>query len=111
MRPSDYALRPAHLKWLLDSDPAIRRQVMRDLTNEAPKAIAAERSRIATEGWGAKLLALQSPTGNWGGPQKDRGLLVTLTVKKRPVFERSLSFKTSDVLSCPKVKSKSSENR
>jgi hypothetical protein len=67
MCPDDYAPRPAHLKWLLDSDPAIRWQVMRDLTGEAPEAIAAERSRVATEGWGAELLARQSPTGNWGG--------------------------------------------
>jgi hypothetical protein len=51
---------------------------MRDLTDEAPHAIAAERSRVATEGWGAHLLALQSRAGNWGGPQEDRGLLVTL---------------------------------
>ena len=72
------APRPATLQWLLDSDPAIRWQVMRDLTDEDPNAIAAERSRIATEGWGAKLLALQSPTGHWGGPQEDRGLLITL---------------------------------
>jgi hypothetical protein len=78
MRLEDYAPRPAHLKWLLDSDPAIRWQVMRDLTGEAPNAIAAERSRVATEGWGARLLALQSPAGNWGGPKEDRGLLVTL---------------------------------
>jgi len=78
MRPHDYAPRPAHLKWLLDSDPAIRWQVMRDLTGETPNAIAAERSRVATEGWGAQLLALQSPAGNWGGPMEDRGLLVTL---------------------------------
>ena len=66
MRLDDYAPRPAHLKWLLDSDPAIRWQVMRDLTGEAPDAIAAERSRIATEGWGAQLLARQSAAGNWG---------------------------------------------
>ncbi len=46
--------------------------------DEAPGAIAAERSRVATEGWGAKLLALQSAAGNWGGPEEDRGLLVTL---------------------------------
>src|SRR5467141_1723072 len=87
MRPHDYAPRPAHLKWLLDSDPAIRWQVMRDLTGEAPNAIAAERSRVATEGWGAQLLARQSPAGNWGGsprgwrddlPKEDRGLLITL---------------------------------
>src|SRR5438128_8325005 len=51
---------------------------MRDLTGGAPNAIAAERSRVATEGWGARLLALQSPAGNWGGPKEDRGLLITL---------------------------------
>jgi len=51
---------------------------MRDLTDEALDTIAAERSHIATEGWGAQLLALQSPAGNWGGPNEDRGLLVTL---------------------------------
>ena len=78
MRPDDYAPRPAHLKWLLDSDPAIRWQVMRDLADEAPNAIASERSRVATEGWGAQLLLRQSPAGNWGGPKEDRGLLVTL---------------------------------
>jgi hypothetical protein len=72
------APRPAHLKWLLDSDPAIRWQVMRDLTGESSAAIAAERSRVATEGWGAQLLALQSPAGTWGGPKEDRGLLITL---------------------------------
>src|SRR5262245_23271635 len=78
MRLPNHAPRTALLKWLLDSDPAIRWQVMKDLTDEAPDAIAAERSRIATEGWGAKLLALQSPAGNWGRPNEDRGLLVTL---------------------------------
>jgi hypothetical protein len=51
---------------------------MRDLTDEAPDATTAERSRVTTEGWGANLLALQSRAGNWGGPQEDRGLLVTL---------------------------------
>jgi hypothetical protein len=73
----EYAPRPAHLKWLLASDPAIRWQVMRDLTGEAPDAIAAERSRVATEGWGAELLARQSAAGKWGGPQEDCGLMVT----------------------------------
>jgi hypothetical protein len=53
--------------WLLDSDPAIRWQVMRDLTNEHAQVVAAERSRVATEGWGARLLALQGPDGLWGG--------------------------------------------
>jgi hypothetical protein len=53
--------------WLLDSDPSIRWQVLRDLTHEPADAIAAERSRVATEGWGARLLALQGPDGQWGG--------------------------------------------
>ena len=43
---------------------------MRDLTGEAPDAIAAERSRVATEGWGAQLLARQVVGGHWGGDQK-----------------------------------------
>jgi hypothetical protein len=53
--------------WLLDSDPSIRWQVMRDLAHEPAEVIAAERSRVATEGWGARLLALQAPDGLWGG--------------------------------------------
>ncbi|MFZ0734867.1 MAG: hypothetical protein WAM79_21305 [Candidatus Sulfotelmatobacter sp.] len=72
------APRPAHLKWLLDSDPAIRWQVMRDLTEAAPDTIEVERSRVATEGWGAQLLSRQSAAGDWGGPKGDRGLLITL---------------------------------
>ena len=66
----DYAPRPAHIKWLLDSDPSIRWQVMRDLTGESPSTIAAERLRVATEGWGAELLARQTPAGHWGGGSK-----------------------------------------
>ena len=55
------------IDWLLDADPSIRWQVMRDLTHEPAEVIAAERSRVATEGWGARLLALQAPDGLWGG--------------------------------------------
>jgi hypothetical protein len=55
------------ISWLLDSDPSIRWQVMRDLTSEPADVIAGERSRVATEGWGARLLALQAPDGQWGG--------------------------------------------
>jgi hypothetical protein len=51
---------------------------MNDLTGESPDMTAAERSRVATEGWGAQLLARQSPAGNWGEPKEDRGLLITL---------------------------------
>jgi hypothetical protein len=55
------------IDWLLDSDPAIRWQVMRDLLHEPADVVAAERSRVATEGWGARLLALQAPDGRWAG--------------------------------------------
>ena len=55
------------IDWLLDSDPAIRWQVMRDLIDAPPDAIAAERAKIATEGWGARILAAQDPDGRWNG--------------------------------------------
>ena len=53
--------------WLLDSDPAIRWQVMRDLVGESEESVARERSRVAEEGWGARLLDLQGADGHWGG--------------------------------------------
>ena len=55
------------LDWLLDSDPAIRWQVLRDLADAPADVIAAERARVATEGWGARLLALQGDDGLWAG--------------------------------------------
>jgi len=82
MHLHDYAPRPAHIQWLLDSDPSIRWQVMTDLTGEVPSAIAAERSRVATEGWGAQLLARQSPDGSWPGGQWDLVTLWSLVVLK-----------------------------
>jgi hypothetical protein len=78
-------LRPAVLRWLLDSDPAIRWQVLQDLVDAPAQAVARERARVAREGWGAELLARQAPKGNWGGPHEDRGWLPTgrcLTVLK-----------------------------
>jgi hypothetical protein len=55
------------LDWLMDSDPSIRWQVMRDLLGEPEGVVARERSRVASEGWGARLLDLQGPDGHWGG--------------------------------------------
>ena len=55
------------LDWLLDSDPAIRWQVLRDLAHAPAEVVAAERARVATEGWGARLLALQGDDGQWAG--------------------------------------------
>ncbi|HET8907106.1 MAG TPA: hypothetical protein VFN11_09085 [Ktedonobacterales bacterium] len=53
------------LEWLLDSDPAIRWQALRDLTPAPPDEVAAERARVAHEGWGAQLLAAQGTDGQW----------------------------------------------
>ncbi|MCK0176329.1 squalene cyclase [Mycolicibacterium sp. F2034L] len=53
--------------WLLDSDPALRWQVERDLLGEPPAVWAATRARTATEGFGARLLALQDADGQWAG--------------------------------------------
>lgn len=53
--------------WLLDSDPALRWQVLRDLTDAPEAEVAAERARVATEGWGARLLALCGEDGRWAG--------------------------------------------
>lgn len=56
------------IDWLLEGDPAIRWQVMADLLAEPSEIVARERSRVAREGWGARLLGLQDPdTGKWGG--------------------------------------------
>jgi hypothetical protein len=57
----------AVIDWLLDADPAIRWQVMRDLLDAPADEVAAERARVAVEGWGAQLLALQGPDGQWDG--------------------------------------------
>ena len=51
--------------WLLDSDPAIRWQVLRDLTDAAPEEIAAERARVPRRGLGAEVLARQDADGSW----------------------------------------------
>ncbi|MBT2551144.1 hypothetical protein [Arthrobacter sp. ISL-65] len=55
------------LDWLLDSDPSIRWQVLRDLTDAPAEKVRAERDRVTTEGWGARMLALQGGDGQWGG--------------------------------------------
>lgn len=61
------------LDWLMAGDPAIRWQVMRDLLDASPSDVAAERARVALEGLGARLLALQAADGRWGGAAWNRG--------------------------------------
>jgi hypothetical protein len=56
---------PAIIDWLLEGDPAIGWQVKRDLLDAPESEVAAERGRVATEGWGATLLAAQDPEGTW----------------------------------------------
>jgi hypothetical protein len=70
----------AVIQWLLDSDPSIRWQVMRDLTSAPAETVAAERARVATEGAGARLLALQGADGRWGGAAWNRGWDSTMHV-------------------------------
>ncbi len=68
------------IDWLLESDPSIRWQVMRDLADAPPDEVAAERARVATEGYGAHLLALQRIDGSWGGAAWNRGWDSTMHV-------------------------------
>jgi len=53
--------------WLLDGDPAIRWQVLRDLAHAPAERVAVERARVESDGWGARLLALRDPDGQWAG--------------------------------------------
>jgi hypothetical protein len=65
------------IDWLLEGDPAICWQVLRDLTDASPDQVAAQRARVEHHGWGARLLALQDPDGLWDGgacfPASDTG--------------------------------------
>lgn len=55
------------IEWLLDSDPSIRWQVLRDIVGANRETVTRERQKIATEGWGFKLLSFQDAAGRWGG--------------------------------------------
>ena len=66
-------MKPDIHQWLLDSDPSIRWQVMRDLLHAPADEIAAERAKVATEGWGKRLMSLQATDGKWGGAAWNHG--------------------------------------
>jgi hypothetical protein len=68
------------IQWLLDSDPSIRWQVMQDLIGAPAQEVAAERARVAIEGLGARLLALQGSDGSWAGAAWNRGWDSTMHV-------------------------------
>jgi hypothetical protein len=68
------------IQWLLDSDPSIRWQVLRDLIGAPDEQVAAERAKVAKEGWGAQLLALQGADGSWAGEAWNHGWNSTMHV-------------------------------
>lgn len=71
---------PSVIRWLLDSDPAIRWQVMRDLLAAPVEQVRLERTRVATEGVGAQLLALQGTDGAWAGTARNHSWDSTMHV-------------------------------
>jgi hypothetical protein len=63
------------IQWLLEGDPSIRWQTLRDLAGAAEGSVERERRKVAREGWGARLLARQDRDGRWaGGESSDSGL-------------------------------------
>lgn len=68
------------IAWLLASDPAIRWQVLRDLSDAPEEQIAVERTRVANEGWGTQLLGQQAEDGRWGGAAWNGGWDSTMHV-------------------------------
>src|SRR5215211_9419878 len=62
---SSYTAAMSVIHWLLDADPAIRWQALRDLTDASPDEVAAERARVEHEGWGARLLECEGANGLW----------------------------------------------
>lgn len=82
MKPELEALKPKEpvIRWLLDSDPSLRWQVLQDLTGTPIHEVEAERARVAVEGWGARLLVLQGADGAWGGAAWNHGWDSTMHV-------------------------------
>ncbi len=67
------------IRWLLNGDPAIRWQTLRDLAGASPRSVERERNRVAKVGWGARLLSMQDVEGTWSrttlrGVSSDGGL-------------------------------------
>jgi hypothetical protein len=55
------------ISWLLSSDPSIRWQAMRDVLDAPESEWTAERAKVETEGWGARLLSCEDEDGQWAG--------------------------------------------
>jgi hypothetical protein len=78
--PNEDKLTESGIQWLLDSDPSIRWLVMRDLLNAPKDQVEEEHAKIATDGWGAQLLALQGADGRWGSAAWNHGWDSTMHV-------------------------------
>jgi len=63
------------VRWLLDGDPAIRWQALRDLVGVNERTVAREQRKVARDGWGARLLAKQDPEGTWARRQSGSGTM------------------------------------
>ena len=61
------------LAWLLEGDAAIRWQTLRDLVEAPERSVERERRKVASEGWGARMLALQGADGRWASGQSSDG--------------------------------------
>lgn len=69
------------LTWLLDSDPAIRWQALRDLSGAAEEVVAAERARVVSVGLGARILECQAPNGAWHNAAEPEWLITLFTLQ------------------------------
>ncbi|WP_394554938.1 hypothetical protein ACDF64_08790 [Agromyces sp. MMS24-JH15] len=78
--PGVTILDAAVVDWLLSADPGVAWQAKRDLLDAPPDEVAAERARVAVEGWGRRLLDAQADDGYWGGlvygPHRERNTVM-----------------------------------
>ena len=85
--------RNAIIGWLLEGDPAIRWQAMRDLLDPSAAEIHAERQRVTREGWGAALLSRQRPSLPRRRPPSSRWRRAKCASPERAVVSRSFAPK------------------
>ena len=65
MLKMDFAINQEVINWLLEGDPSIKWQTLRNLCSVPESEIEKERSKIESEGWGKRLLSFQDPSGTW----------------------------------------------
>jgi hypothetical protein len=63
--------KPDLIEWLLDSDPALRWQVERDLLGAPEEVWAAARARVASEGFGGRGLTIGTTAARDRGADLD----------------------------------------